>query len=288
MVTFDFKMKASFLTLILFFISFFTWSSFSIVPSESKVELSNLDSTNYLALYGEYIYKKENCSSCHTLDISGGSNKISLNEQRGKYSNEWHFQHLSDPETVVINSKMPAYKYLQHKPISENKFKKIFRKRYGKTLAYSDSHWVSVLSEISILKTDLSEHGITLEGNTKILALISYLQQISTSKDLIKKEAKSKSLELETGKSLFQKNCTPCHGQDAQGVVGPNLVDEYWKHGGSEKDIYSSIENGHPQKGMIAWNQHLNVEQIKSLTAYILSLQGSNPEGAKAPEGTKE
>jgi cytochrome c oxidase cbb3-type subunit 3 len=90
---------------------------------------------------------------------------------------------------------------------------------------------------------------------------------------------------IEAGKSLFAQNCTACHGVNAEGKVGPNLTDAFWLHGGNVKAIFRVITEGVPEKGMIAWKRQLNPLQVQQLASYILSLQGSNPAGAKEPQG---
>jgi cytochrome c oxidase cbb3-type subunit 3 len=92
---------------------------------------------------------------------------------------------------------------------------------------------------------------------------------------------------IKEGAALFQTRCTPCHGNHAEGVVGPNLTDEYWLHGGKVGDVFKTIKYGVPEKGMIAWEKSLSATQISDLTNYILSLQGSKPANAKAPQGDK-
>ena len=86
---------------------------------------------------------------------------------------------------------------------------------------------------------------------------------------------------------LFKNACMPCHGENAQGLVGPNLTDEFWLHGGTVKDIFKTIKYGVPDKGMIAWEKTMRPKQMAAMANYILSLQGSNPVGAKAPQGKK-
>ena len=93
---------------------------------------------------------------------------------------------------------------------------------------------------------------------------------------------------LTAGAALFTSRCTPCHGAHAEGIVGPNLTDEYWLHGGTIKDVFTTIKYGVPAKGMIAWEKSMSAQQIAELTNYVLSLQGSKPAGAKAPQGDKQ
>jgi len=92
---------------------------------------------------------------------------------------------------------------------------------------------------------------------------------------------------LKEGGEIFQKFCISCHGPQAGGIVGPNLTDEYWIHGGGIKNVYTTIKKGVPGKGMISWELVFSQKQIQNIGSYVLSLQGSNPPGGKAPEGQK-
>lgn len=90
---------------------------------------------------------------------------------------------------------------------------------------------------------------------------------------------------INSGKEIFLKNCTVCHTESGGGLVGPNLTDDYWIHGGGIKDIYRVIKEGVPNKGMISWKQQLNPRQIQEVSSFILTLRGTNPPNPKAPEG---
>lgn len=92
---------------------------------------------------------------------------------------------------------------------------------------------------------------------------------------------------IDAAESAFMGNCANCHGKQGQGLVGPNLTDKYWIHGGSLKDIYKTLQNGVTEKGMPAWGATFDQEQIVNLTAYVRSLQGTDPSGAKKAEGEK-
>jgi cytochrome c oxidase cbb3-type subunit III len=87
------------------------------------------------------------------------------------------------------------------------------------------------------------------------------------------------------GKTIFDKNCVVCHLAQGQGLVGPNLTDEYWIHGCKIGQIFNLITIGVPEKGMISWQSQLTPEQIQKVASYIVSLQGSNPPNPKAPQG---
>lgn len=87
------------------------------------------------------------------------------------------------------------------------------------------------------------------------------------------------------GKAIFAGKCVPCHGDRGQGIVGPNLTDDYWIHGGRPSEIYRTITEGVPEKGMVPWKTQLSAEEIAAVSAYVLSLRGTKPPNAKPPEG---
>jgi cytochrome c oxidase cbb3-type subunit 3 len=89
------------------------------------------------------------------------------------------------------------------------------------------------------------------------------------------------------GKSVFMNNnCGSCHRVDGGGnAIGPNLTDVYWIHGGNIKNIFNTVQNGVVDKGMPAWGRSLSPTEVRDVAFYILSLQGTNPAGAKAPQG---
>lgn len=87
------------------------------------------------------------------------------------------------------------------------------------------------------------------------------------------------------GATVYAASCAACHGNAGQGLIGPNLADAYWVHGGSNVAIYSVITEGVLAKGMPGWEASLTAEQRAQLVAYIRSLEGTDPPGAKAPEG---
>jgi cytochrome c oxidase cbb3-type subunit 3 len=89
------------------------------------------------------------------------------------------------------------------------------------------------------------------------------------------------------GQAVFAARCVPCHGDHAQGGIGPNLTDDYWLHGGKLVEIAHTVSNGVADKGMPPWGPVLKDREIESVVAYIRSLRGSNPAGAKAPQGER-
>ncbi|MBC7400837.1 MAG: c-type cytochrome [Mucilaginibacter sp.] len=93
---------------------------------------------------------------------------------------------------------------------------------------------------------------------------------------------------LASGKAIFIQTCAPCHGEHAQGVVGPNLTDDYWLHGNKIADLFKTIKYGVAAKGMPTWEKQLSPKQIADVSNYVKSLHDTHPAGAKEPQGTKE
>lgn len=91
---------------------------------------------------------------------------------------------------------------------------------------------------------------------------------------------------IQRGAGEFGKYCVSCHGNMGQGTVGPNLTDDYWIHGGGVRNVYATIKQGVPAKGMISWQLVFTPKQIQELASYVLTLRGTNPPGAKKAEGT--
>jgi cytochrome c oxidase cbb3-type subunit III len=90
---------------------------------------------------------------------------------------------------------------------------------------------------------------------------------------------------LADGKTTFLNNCASCHRKDGGGDIGPNLTDEYWKHGGSIQDIFKVVRHGVQGTNMIAWEGFISPEKMQNVSNYILTLKGTNPENGKKPEG---
>ena len=91
--------------------------------------------------------------------------------------------------------------------------------------------------------------------------------------------------EVGEGKAVFTKNCVACHAADGGGLIGPNLADAYWLHGGKIENIHATVTNGVLAKGMPAWGKLLQPKEVDDVVAYIWTLQGTSPAKPKAPEG---
>jgi cytochrome c oxidase cbb3-type subunit III len=90
------------------------------------------------------------------------------------------------------------------------------------------------------------------------------------------------------GKDVYMGKCATCHGNELQGMIGPNLVDNYWIHGKGElNDIMGVVKAGVLDKGMPSWQNVLKDDEVTAVTVYIGSMQGTSPPNPKAPQGEK-
>jgi mono/diheme cytochrome c family protein len=258
-----------------------------------------------LAAYGALIYKSQSCNVCHTQKIENEVyGFLSLDGVGGKYRDSWLYHYIYEPRRLLPSSNKLSYRELDSRPLNKERFAKAGR---------SDS-WNELIREAEELRRKLKEDHIET-GNTEILALITYIQQIPSTPrklrlDSIERQkilAESKRWDemladsanvimmvanddsnIPKGQFIYQSNCSPCHAADGGGGVGPNLTDDHWIHGGSRADITRIIVEGVPQRGMISYKNMLTPREIGEVVAYTYSLRGTTPANPKAPQGTKE
>lgn len=102
------------------------------------------------------------------------------------------------------------------------------------------------------------------------------------------------------GAALFMQRCSPCHGNQGQGDIGPALRNDAFITSGDQA-VYDTIAHGRLNNGMPAWlyddGGPLNNIQINDLVAYVKTLQNVPslpkntpvpPEPTEAPPGPNE
>ncbi|MEN8157282.1 MAG: cbb3-type cytochrome c oxidase N-terminal domain-containing protein [Bacteroidota bacterium] len=92
---------------------------------------------------------------------------------------------------------------------------------------------------------------------------------------------------LAAGKAIYAETaCFACHGMNGEGnAVGPNLTDNAWIMGCDFQTVFDQVKNGNPAKGMTSYKGQLSDLKIQQVSSYILSLVGTDPANAKAPQG---
>lgn len=152
-----------------------------------------------LQLEGRDIYIRESCNACHSQQIRPfraeteryghysvagefvydhpflwGSKRTGPDLARvgGRYSDDWHRLHLTNPRSVVPESNMPAYPWLSKRTLDTSKIAKKL------TVMNTLGHTVGQPDRYSQAEIDAAPAQI--EGKTEMDALIAYLQVLGT------------------------------------------------------------------------------------------------------------
>lgn len=266
-----------------------------------------------LAHYGQYIFAREDCKHCHTLNVSEASaDLVSLDGLGGKYPLSWLYYYLDDPQSLSPYSNMPAFSHLHVDTLRRQTLEQIIRENNPDELARLNASWSELMRQADSLKAQLETEGVFAQNGSEVLALIAYLRQIPSSPEKLVRDSiehqqfllqqqvlqaqlkdpnsallktAKDSKQAKQGGRLFRTNCQACHGETGGGGVGPNLTDAYWLHGGKPEEIAHTITMGVPERGMISWQSMLTPTEVGQLVAYIHSIKGSKPKGAKEPQG---
>lgn len=120
--------------------------------------------------YGAYSLA---CESVYDRPFQWGSKRTGPDLARvgGRYSDEWHYLHLIDPRTLVPESNMPAFPWLETTPVDAELTQKSMR-----TLKDSLGHPYTEAQIESVIDD--------LEGKTEIEAVIAYLQGLGVGRSI--------------------------------------------------------------------------------------------------------
>lgn len=185
-------------------------------------------------------------------------------------------------------------------PLTKDKFMADHEFDGIRELANEPPYWLSVLFILSVLFAYIylakfhifKADDLQIGEYNKEMAIYNPEEEEGIL-DLRPKEAEAPVLalmdevSLSAGASIYKTNCAVCHLEKGQGLVGPNLTDAYWIHGGSFEDMVQLITEGVPAKGMISWKTQIPKQQIIEVASFIATMQGTNPPNPKAPEGEK-
>src|ERR1043165_4228745 len=85
------------------------------------------------------------------------------------------------------------------------------------------------------------------------------------------------------GQTVFATCCPACHGPEGAGLVGPNLTDTVFLHGGTKPDIVRVVTNGVGDKGMPAWAAILPPADVDAVADFAVAMIGKNLKSPFAP-----
>jgi mono/diheme cytochrome c family protein len=85
---------------------------------------------------------------------------------------------------------------------------------------------------------------------------------------------------IASGQQLYRRYCASCHGANAEGGAGndlipaaPDLTDKEWKHGSSDGEIFSVIKNGvPPELNMVPFADQIKDPDIWHIVNYVKSI----------------
>jgi cytochrome c oxidase cbb3-type subunit 3 len=84
---------------------------------------------------------------------------------------------------------------------------------------------------------------------------------------------------MPVAESIFKANCIACHGAKGEGIVGPNLTDDYGKNLKTIADIPRVVMEGANAGAMPAWKARLQPNEVVLVASYVASLRGKNEPG---------
>lgn len=179
-----------------------------------------------LELAGRNIYVREGCYLCHSQMIrpfrdeveryghyslaaesmydhpfQWGSKRTGPDLARvgGRYSNEWHVQHLINPRDVVPESIMPAYSFLSKTPLRIDDIQDHLRANRAVGVPYTDEMLEQAFADLKAQadpdadtdgllerypKAVVSKFNDRSKALTEMDALVAYLQMLGTLVDL--------------------------------------------------------------------------------------------------------
>ena len=133
-------------------------------------------------------------------------------------------------------------------------------------IAFSIVYWVVI--------DDRSFEGSVdraLEEKLDVIATKRLASSIDVTNNALFWEMSDNKEFVTAGQATFEANCVACHGKDLQGGIGFNLVDDEWVHGSTPAEIYVSVSQGFPEKGMQKWEPLLGQKRVAEVVAYVLS-----------------
>ena len=125
----------------------------------------------------------------------------------------------------------------------------------------------------AVMPTD----GSQVDAAMSRIAAAKMASSIDVSNDDTFWEMSRNGVFADAGKQTFESLCVACHLASMKGkgenptAVGPNLIDTAWIHGGTPKEIYTTVSKGVLVKGMPAWEPVLGQKKTAEVVAYILA-----------------
>jgi len=194
---------------------------FTIETTVEKVE--GVRPYSPLELAGRDIYVREGCYNCHSQQIRALKDEVEryghyslaaesmydrpfqwgskrngpdLARVGGKYSNDWHYAHLINPQSMVPESLMPRYAFLANREVNVAKVERAVRANRAVGTPYSEEQVANVAADLSAQADANADpealakrypKAVQVPGDgrrvTELDALVAYLQVLGTMVD---------------------------------------------------------------------------------------------------------
>ncbi len=161
---------------------------------------------------------------------------------------------MADPESMVPQTNMPAYEFLNRNLIDPE-----YTRRKMKVLGFPFTE----------------EQIEALKGKTEMDAMVAYLQKLGS--DIGWRESSQTEIvgevsnpfpgqteAIAAGENQYDQQCAACHGDKLEGGIGPALVDT----GLPDDELYRYIVNGNPEGGMPGFSS-LGSKKLWQIVNYI-------------------
>jgi cytochrome c oxidase cbb3-type subunit II len=220
----EFIERNAFLLLVLTLVTIAIGGIIEVVPLftiETTVEhVKGIRPYTPLEQRGRDIYVREGCYVCHSQQVRAlrdeveryghfslaaesmydhpfqwGSKRIGPDLARvgGKYSNDWHYAHLINPQSVVPESLMPSYAFLAGTPLEADDIETRLRTLRAVGVPYTDAEIASAAADLATQANPNADNvdllkrypkAVTVSGNGRVVtemdALVAYLQVLGT------------------------------------------------------------------------------------------------------------
>lgn len=272
---------------------------YPLAQKEMHPVLDTLKPYSAIELAGRDVYQREGCSVCHSQNVRAlktevlrygdyskagesayerpflwGSRRVGPDLARigGKYDDEWHMQHMLNPQHFAAKSNMPKYPWL-----ATAKANATATEAHMKGLGYPYT----------------PEDIQALAGKTELEALVAYLQRIGTAvepfqlvtvteEDYTKygDPMKGKPEAALRGKTLFASECSGCHGMKGEGNIGPDIS----VYGADMDDMtaFLTIANG-TGGAMPGFINTMTRDQVASIVEYLRTMAAENAAAETQP-----
>jgi cytochrome c oxidase cbb3-type subunit 2 len=172
---------------------------------------------------GRDVYVREGCYTCHSQQIRALKDEVEryghfslaaesmydrpfqwgskrngpdLARVGGKYSNDWHYAHMANPQAMVPESLMPRYAFLSSREVDVAKVTRALRANRALGNPYSDEQMESIAADLAAQADPQADpealqkrypKAVQANGNgravTEMDALVAYLQVLGTMVD---------------------------------------------------------------------------------------------------------